>query len=555
MIKRKVVVIGLDGVPFQLIRNWAEEGILPNLAALMDRGISGPLQSTTPPTSAPSWSSFITGMNPGKTGIYDFLCRREGEYQFPPVNSRMRHGRPIWSIIGDAGGRVGVVNIPMSYPVDRVNGFMISGWMTPHGAGDYLYPREMADELNSVVGNYRIYPTETFSESKRESFFKASYGLMEMRTKANLHLLKKDTDFFMTVYFDTDRILHQLWHYLDPGHPWRTPGNGKDLSGEVKAYFHKLDENIGRLLAEVKEDDVVMIMSDHGMGAAHRFVVMNNWLLSSGYIRLKRGALSMVKKSLFNLGFTLRNIHIIVDKLGMAKYAEYKANYFVDHILKKVFLSFNDVDWTRTKAYSFGRMLGSIYLNVKGREPMGMVEPGEEYHQVRDEIVASLEEFRDPRTGEKMIGRIALREELYQGGHFEKAPDIMVWPADPTNIFFGLTDFGAARLIAPVYRYSGMHRDEGMLIAAGPGVKKGMPVIGAGITDLAPTILHIMGVPVPRDMDGRILGEVFEPDFLEEQPVVHAAGSSGGLAGISKGYSPKEEQEIMDRLADLGYLG
>jgi predicted AlkP superfamily phosphohydrolase/phosphomutase len=549
----RLIVIGLDGVPYSLLREWTAAGVMPTLAGLMSRGIHGGLASTVPPTSAPSWSSFVTGMNPGKTGIFDFLYRRPGSYHFPPVNASLRQGRPIWAWMNDAGKTTGIVNLPMAYPVDRVDGFMISGWMTPYSATDYLYPPELAAELARVVGNYRIYPTETFKERTRDQFFQASYDLLEMLTRVNLHLVARRTDFFLGVYFDTDRILHQLWHYLDPGHPWRK-GDPRDLSGPVKDYFREQDRAIGRILEATGPEDTVVVMSDHGMGAAYRFVVLNNWLLDAGFLRLRGGPTSQVKKALFRAGFTLRNIHILVDRLGLAKMAEYKANYFVDHLLKRIFLSFNDVDWSRTRAYSYGRMLGSIYLNVKGREPQGIVEPGAPYEALREEMVAALDSFRDPVSGRRLIGRVARREEVFQGSRAGEAPDLILWPDDPTDIFFGLTDFGDSKLVDSVYRYSGMHRPEGLLVAAGPSIRPGAAPQGAGIADLAPTMLHLMGLPVPADMDGRVLLEILsEP--LGRRPVATCPGSTGQEGAASGGYSAGEEEEIMERLADLGYLG
>ena len=143
--------------------------------------------------------------------------------------------------MSDAGYRVGVLNIPMSYPVEQVNGFMVSGWLTPYAATDYIYPPELAAELEREVGDYRIYPTETFSESRRDSFLQASYKLLEMRTRTALYLAEnKPWDVFMTVFFDTDRFLHQLWHYLDPDHPWRD--DGEDMAWVVRDYFQEVDE-------------------------------------------------------------------------------------------------------------------------------------------------------------------------------------------------------------------------------------------------------------------------------------------------------------------------
>jgi predicted AlkP superfamily phosphohydrolase/phosphomutase len=203
---KRIMIIGLDGVPLGLVRRWAADGHLPTLRRLMEAGSTGHLQSTIPPTSAPSWSSFVTGMNPGKTGIYDFLYRQEGTYRFPPVNASLRDGTTIWRYLSDAGYRVGVLNVPMSYPVEPVNGYMVSGWMTPYAAADYVYPPQLAAELEQEIGDYRIYPTQTFAENRKESFLQATYDLLEMRTRTALHLLKtREWDVFMTVFFDTDR--------------------------------------------------------------------------------------------------------------------------------------------------------------------------------------------------------------------------------------------------------------------------------------------------------------------------------------------------------------
>jgi len=552
--KQKVLVIGLDGVPFGLIRKWADAGRLPNIARLLDHGPAGDLRSTMPPTSGPSWSSFATGKNPGQTGIYDFLYRRPGSYVFPPVNASMRSGRSLWKILSDAGKRVVVVNIPLSYPVEPVDGVLVSGWMTPYFAKDYTWPPEVGAELERVVGDYRIYPAETFAERRKTGFFRACDELLEMLTQANLHLMRtRKWDFFMTVYFDTDRVLHQLWHYLDPKHPWRDDDT-RDLSEPVIRYFERLDADIGKLVEEAGPDTRVIIMSDHGMGTAERFVVLNNLLLETGHLALANDWRTKLKTLAFRGGFTLRNVHKIVDGLGLAKHAEYKNVYSFDAVLKKFFLSFLNVDWSRTQAYSFGRHYGSVFLNVRGREPLGSVEPGAHYERVRDEIARAMLDYVDPRLGRPLVGKVLRREEVYSGGRFEEAPDLLLLPSDPSDIFYGLSDFGSNRIWDRTYRYSGMHRDDGLLIAGGPGISGAGRFDAGTVIDLAPTVLHWLDVPVPADMDGRALVELLEPQVAARNPVV-ISDVDAGQAGVgNREYTEGEEDEILDRLRDLGYL-
>jgi predicted AlkP superfamily phosphohydrolase/phosphomutase len=553
--KTKVLIVGLDGVPLSLIEGWAREGKLPTFRRLMEEGTTGDLKSTIPPTSGPSWSTFMSGKNPGKTGIYDFLYRREGTYTFPPVNASRRDGVALWKLLSNLGRRVGIVNVPMSYPVEEVNGYMISGWMTPYSAQDFSYPSELWRELRDEIGYYTIYPTETFSESRRESFFQASDRLLDMRCETVSYLMEKyPSDMFMVVLFDTDRILHQLWHYLEPDHPWRDSDDRTDKSAPVVRYFQRVDEKLAEIVDRADEDTVIVVLSDHGMGAAHNFIVLNNWLLDVGLLQLKRDPFRLIKRWLFDVGFTLRNVHRVADAMGLAKHAEYKGLYSMDHLMKRVFLSFLDVDWTKSKAYSFGRHLGSIYLNVKGREPEGVVEPGQEYEEVREEVIQLAREFVHPQTGEPLIGEILKKEDIYEGPYLDRAPDLILRPRDDKNIFFGLADFGSNSTVDTVYRYSGMHRDYGMLIMSGKGVEKGARIEGAEIQDMAPTILYAMESPIPQDMDGKVLSEVFTEEFRGQVPLLR--GEEGSSRDIQESdYTEEAEEEIKERLRGLGYLG
>jgi predicted AlkP superfamily phosphohydrolase/phosphomutase len=452
--------------------------------------------------------------------------------------------------------------VPLTYPVKPVNGFMVSGWMTPYTARDYVYPPELGDELRNALGDYRIYPTMTCTVGHERQYLEASIELLEMRTRTALYLLGRERwDFFMTVLFDTDRVLHQLWHTLDPEHPWHAGQSQEEHrdAGLVLEYFRHVDRCLGRLFEAAGDDGPTgdgvcrIVMSDHGMGSAHNFVVLNNWLLESGFLRLQRTPWTGFKHLLFRMGITLRNVHKLANRLGLAKHAEYKGLYSTDWLLKLAFLSFNDVDWSQSLAYSFGRHYGPVYVNVRGREPRGIVEPGAEYERVREQIIAAALEFRHPRSGRKMVGRVLRREDVYHGPHLEHAPDLILVPADPHDIFFGLADFGSNRVVDTVYRYSGMHRDYGMLMMAGPQVAAGTQVEDATIADLTPTLLHLMGLPIPEDMDGRALVELLAPAYREHAPRRVATQDLAG--GERVVFDEHEEGQIAERLRGLGYLG
>jgi len=346
-----------------------------------------------------------------------------------------------------------------------------------------------------------------------------------------------------------------MWHYLDRDHPWRSSDTASDKSEFVWRYFQRLDESIGQLIRQAGDDTLVIIMSDHGMGPAHNMIVLNNWLLDIGLLQLESNPLTRLKYCSFKHGFTLRNVHKMADRLGLAKHAEYKTLYSVDAILKMIFLSFHDVDWSRSRAYSFGRSVGPIYVNVKGREPQGIVNPGREYEEVREEIAALAEEFTDPRTGRKLVGCVLRREDIYSGPYVDQAPDLILLPAAEKDKFFGLADFGSNQMVQTIYRYSGMHLDNGLLIMMGPQIERQAKLDNASIVDLAPTILYAMGVPIPQDMDGRPLVEVFTGDDAQDIPLLSTVPTLSSRRSEEASYTTEESREIEGRLRQMGYLG
>lgn len=428
--ENRVLIIGLDGAAPELLVPWAQEGELPNLHRLMDEGCYGEMQSTIPPISGPAWSSVITGRSPGMTGLYDFLSRKAGTYHFVPINSRMRDGRSFWQMLGDWGKRVGVLNVPVTYPVEPVNGFMVSGWMTPYHARDFTYPRDLAEELGRELGDYRLYPAATYSERRREAFFEEMDVVLRARIQATSYLMStRSWDFFISVIYETDLMEHQLWHYIDPTHPRYDADEVARYGNPLLRFFQGVDRGIGQFVEQAGEDVTVIVMSDHGMGAVHRFVFLNCWLLDEGFLQLKRDPATWAKSLALKSGLDLVRVHRLADWLNLSKDAEYKVMYTQDRLLKMAFLSFNNVDWSRSVAYSYGRGIGPIYLNVRGREPHGIVEPGEEYQRIRQEIAQRALAYRHPDTGEPMVREVLWPEAIYHGDHVQEAPDLILVPA------------------------------------------------------------------------------------------------------------------------------
>jgi predicted AlkP superfamily phosphohydrolase/phosphomutase len=271
-------------------------------------------------------------------------------------------------------------------------------------------------------------------------------------------------------------------------------------------------------------------------------------LMQKGYLRIKASPASALKKLAFSLGLTPRTIYRILLLLGMGKLRRtLDKRRGGRSLLKRFFLSFSDVDWARTRAYSIG-YIGEVHINLKGREPQGSVEPGTEYEDLREALIRDLRALKLP-NGEPVVEYIWKKEEIYHGAHLQEAPDILFLPTNLETIAFGDFEFGSNRIIEPSYGVSSSHRMNGIFIATGPSIQRGASIQNARLIDLAPTILHLLGLPVPLDVDGRVMTEV-----LRDSGAVEFGGSAARPEGTVEGYSDAEAEEVMERLKDLGYI-
>lgn len=552
---RRVMVIGLDGATFKLIRPWIEDGTMPTLRRLMKKGGSGVLTTTLPPISSSAWASFATGKNPGKHGLVDFVHPRENSYQISIVSPQQRGSKAIWNLLSDQGRKVGIVGMPVTYPPEEVNGYMISDFLTPSASDDYTYPLSLRDELERAVGGFPLLPDERYRSTKFTDRFIADMVIdVERRLDGALYLLdNKEWDFFFLLFWSSDMLQHETWRLLDESHPDHDPQAAEQYRGLVVDFHRRLDDAVGQLLAKVGPEDLVVVMSDHGFGPVHSFFLVNNWLREIGLLKLKRRPLTRLKYALFKLGFTPLGVFSLVKAMRLGFLRRRFRFQRGGGLMKRLFLSFDDVDWPRTKAFAVGSF-GQIYINQTGKRPQGNVQPGKEYQDLREEIATRALEIRDPRTGESVVERVYLREELYSGALLEKAPDLVLQSRNWEYMAFGHADFGASHIVEPIFGMSGHHRPDGIVVLAGEGIKEGVKLEGASIMDLAPTILYSMGISVPSDMDGRVLSEAFTAEFLSKVKVEYSDESTDREVGRDD-YSEDDEEEIRERLRGLGYVG
>lgn len=505
MTTNKVLVIGIDGAEPEIVFPLIKKGELPNLAKLTKKGGYGKLISTQPPISPIAWPTFSRGVNPGKHGVFDFLHKAQNTYNLKPVDSEKIGGKSVWQILSDRGKKVGIFNLPMTYPPEKVNGFIFCGWFPPTFSNDYTYPNSLISELKQKFGNFDLSPHEIYSRGREREFFKELDRILGLEINIASYLIKKKKwDLFVCVFMGIDHLHHYAWHLIDESHPFYDKEESKKFSKKFYDYYKKVDQAVGRLTKLVDmEKTTAIIMSDHGGGPYYRSVHLNTWLLKKGYLSLKKTPMTLIKRMAFESGITIENIHKILDKTRVIKLVEKRFTRFPDsfsyNLVKKFFLSFDDIDWKKTRAYCFGRYWGSIYLNVRGREPKGIVSKGKQFEKLKKEISSKANDLASSAVEGK---------EIYNGQFTNAAPDLIFIPKNKSDLFFGFSDFGSNKVFSPSYRTTGTHSDEGILIVSRANSKKRVRIKNARIEDLAPTILSILNESGGENMDGKILTEV-----------------------------------------------
>ena len=553
MTQRKVAVFGLDGITFDLLQPWLDEGRLPNLARLLAEGASGRLRSTIPPVSASAWPSFATGTNPGQHSLVDFTYPAQDSYEIRVSNGLTVAVPAVWQIAGAAGKQVGVVSLPMTYPPRPMNGFMLCSFLTPSPDSDYTFPPELKQELTDACGPFPLRMSEKGRGVDPTIFVRACKQLEIDRARSVQYLLReKPWDLFVYVMETTDNLQHEIWHLVDETHPMHDPATAARVLPDILDYYETVDRLLGEMLALVPEEALVIVLSDHGFGPFHKFFHINNWLAANGWLVFKRTPVSLLKRAAFKLGVTPINALKWLTTLGLSDMRKNVKRGRGGKTLRRFFLSFNDVDWVRTQAFSVGNF-GQVYLNVKGQRSQGAVEP-EAYEKVRDAIIAQAKALRDPEDGSQVVPVVYRREEIFHGISEARLPDLVLHTDRAKYVSFGHADFGSSRIIEPSTGQTGHHHMEGVVGLRGPGVSPGVELEGASLLDPAPTILHYLGLPVPEYMDGRVLTDAFTDEFNAAHPITYSKVGPGDGPDGDTVYTDAEEALVMQKLRDLGYV-
>lgn len=573
---RRVLVIGLDGATFNVIKPLIAQGRLPTLARLMREGAHVPLRSTIQPSSEQAWASFMTGVQNGKHGVFSFVRRRPGSYEFEYISGRNVRAPALWDILSDRGRPTITINVPMTYPPHPVKGVLIGGLMSPGEHSRFTYPDGIYEELCQAVGGYIIdvdIERGDLTHEEEVRMVEQVFEMTRLRTAATLHLAHtRPWDLLTVVYGSPDRVSHKFWKYMDPTHPLYTAEGAADFGEVIPRVYEAMDAAIAELLADLaNEQTTVLILSDHGFGPMRHAVYLNKWLAQHSYLTYKSTNASPAQQARAAFVKTMRRAMRCLDN-PLLSWLKARAFELRPALKSALFssMTFAQVDWSRTQAFAVGTM-GNIYLNVRGREPAGIIEPGAEYEKLRERLMAELATLTDDTTQAPVFNAIYRREELYQGPYLEEAPDIVClkdaryhvaavdWRTRPDDRVLVPLQQGELLFAADV---SAQHELDGILIAWGNEVRAGKSLAGARIVDLAPTILQLLEEPAPEEMDGApLLGESLKTLTKDTEikaqgfpapaptPVVVDRGENP-----SDGYTEAEKAELEAHLRSLGYL-
>lgn len=524
--KLKMLVLGLDGASLNFVLPWIEKGQLPNFKKVMDRGCSGELESCLPPVTMPAWRVYSTGKYPGKLGVFWHQQLDMKNRRVITPNASMIHSADYWDYLNQAGFRTGIFGMPDLYPPRPVDGFVVCGGPSVSSA-EYSYPHKWAAELEREV-NYEVcLKGDFFGASADSPIVAEALNVIEKTFRGADYIYRRDpVDFLMVAIFDINRIQHFFYDEKPSLQAWQIA-----------------DDWLGRLLPDF---EYVAIMSDHGTEPLERAFFLNVWLKQEGYLYTVFKPMDILPK----LGINRTTAGRIIDFLGLKRFLDYESVRKYSSLLPSatgVFGEFGNqavlsrTNWKKTKAVALAQ--GPVYIN---RE---LVSDQDEYERLRRELVEKLEAMQEPDSGKQVFRKVYLREEIYRGPHAEMAPDLLALNHDEFHNRAGLSQ---PQVFAQTWAWKGNNRLKGMFMLAGPGIRPATRLENVRIVDLAPTILHMHGVAVPEDLDGRVLEEAFLPDSphsrdsIRSQPAIQPMQAGPGESD--------SDQIISDRLRGLGYI-
>ena len=545
----RLIIIGIDGATPDLMFTWMEQGRLPNFQKIKKNGVVGRLGSVPNQRSAAAWSSFITGVNPGKHGIFEFYERVPLSHDIRFTKTTFRDGISFWQYLSENDKTVIVVNVPMTYPAEAVRGCLISGLDAPgKSSPGFTWPDDLLDRIERETGPY-IQEPGVISMVVNGQTGNAAAKIVEsvrQRGKAVRYLMEQyDWDTLVAVFRETDPAQHCFWEHMNK------PGSG--LEDAVFNVYRQIDEELGNILAAAGDDCRVLIMSDHGFGfRQHGSGCLNQWLEQAGFLAFKqKGGGSLISRS-------MRFGYQALEKLLSRRMKERLFSLvpgLINKVQSRVF--FAAIDWDRTIAYG-DNVMPVIWLNTDDLSPGG-VSP-ERYEAVVADIKRRLiENCLEVNSRNPVVEWVRHRNECYSGPWTAKAPDLLIRWKEAEKID-GLRYGRDGQALFPLYPTrefmvnTGDHRPLGIFMAQGLGIEKNREIDGLNIVDVTAAAVYLNDLPVPEYMEGKVDPRMFEDAFFKNHPVKTGNRPFSREADDEVDYSSEEESALKERLRGLGYL-
>jgi predicted AlkP superfamily phosphohydrolase/phosphomutase len=500
---------------------------LPTLQSLIFNGVSGSLRSVIPTHSYAAWASFMTGKNPGKHAVYAFESYATQDGNTEVVDRRSISGETLFEVLSRHGRKVNVAHIPLTFPPKSVNGVWISGMIIPNGAG-YTHPESLQMQLESRFGDLPIRDISwNLYRDDWTDLFNLADEIASAQTSELFYLMEQfDWQVLTYIFVSPDRLQHPSMRLVDESHPNYDSKIAKLYSPRLRAHYELLDDTLKGVLSRIDDDTLLLLVSDHGFRSCWQVWSANAWLREKGFLKKKRDWNRFRKLLGIPLSFLVQNRgqRQVLKRRGKS-------------LLK------DEIDWSSTIAYAGSVSEQGIRINLKNREPYGIV-PETKYLIVRERIRTELEKLRDPKTGQSLLKQVYYREDLFQGKYLDQSPDIIF------DFESGVTGFGGHNQLMPSGWRSGDHGLDGILVAYGRSVVSAKKLMGGKLIDIAPTVLHFLDEPVPEDMDGQFLSEMFVDGVFGA--VEYEKSHENEKEQVE--YSGEEQRQIEERLRNLGYL-
>jgi predicted AlkP superfamily phosphohydrolase/phosphomutase len=531
------LLIGVDGATFTVLQPFMDSGLMPNVRALVERGAHAPLRTIIPALTPPAWTSLMTGKRPGRHGVFDFFQKESPDSEYLRLSTSNDIGTPtIWTLASEHGRRVVSLNYPLMFPPPPVNGAVVpGGWMPwrqlrlgchPPGLFDRLkrlpsfQPRELALDMELEAKAIEGCPDDEYVEWIQLHTRREERWLEILRY---LVAEEESLDLVAVMFDGVDKLQHLCWRYIDvacrPAEPSAWEQQIIDL---CEAYFHRLDEMIGEIVALGGPNATIVIGSDHGFGPTWDVFYLNRWLEDRGFLAWAAPDAATNGDGSLKVGFAHMARHIA------------------------------ELDWDRTWAYAATPSSQGIHI-VRKTPGTDTPLPSEEYGRIREEIAAELRSVINPHTGRPLVQDVVTKEEAFAGPYDGIAPDLSLVLEDGAAISILRSD----EVVRRRDHVNGHHRFHGVFIAAGPSIRAGQRLNEVSITDVAPLVLYSLDVPIPDDLDGSLPVEIFEPGALSRRaPRYESHDSQDTVLVLTEPIELDGDDEVLvlDRLRALGYV-